>query len=134
MGYKFLEHTADIKFKAWGKTLNEAFSESVKAMSEFIGKGNKIGSRKKKIISVEGEDKKNLLYNFLDEMIYLLDAEGFVVAKGDVKIVGNKLSAELKGDDVKNYSGLDHVKAATYAEMFVGRKGKDWVVQAVVDV
>jgi SHS2 domain-containing protein len=134
MGYKFLEHTADIKFMAWGNTLDEAFSECVKAMSEFIGKGNKIKSVKKKIISLDGDDIKNLLYHFLDEIIYLLDAESFVVAKGEVKIDGDNLRATLYGDDVRNYKGLDHIKAATYAEMFVGKRNKRWEIVAVVDV
>lgn len=134
MKYEFLEHTADVKFKAYGKTLNEAYGNVVLAMADLISKGVKIKSRKGKIIEVKGEDKESLLYNFVEEIIYLLDAENFVVVKGDVTIRGNNLRAELFGDDASEYDGLDHVKAATYAEMFV-KKGKEgWEVQAVVDV
>ena len=91
-------------------------------------------SKKKKKIEVEGSDKESLLYNFIEELIYLVDAEGFVVSEGKVKIKGNKLSGELLGDDTDNYSDLDHIKAATYAEMYVRKKVKGWEVQTVIDV
>jgi SHS2 domain-containing protein len=134
MKYKFMKHTADIKFKAYGKTMNEAFCNVILAMSDYFGKGNNIEAVKRKKIKVEGDDAKSLLYNFLDELIYLVDAERFVVAGGKVKIKNGNLVGELWGDDVKNYKGLDHVKAATYSEMFVGKKKGKWEIVAVVDV
>ena len=133
MKYEFLEHTADIKFRAFGNSLNEAFENSVLAFSSFVSRGEKIVSRRRKTIEIEGEDKENLFYNFLEALIGLLD-DGFAVSRGRIEIRGKKLKAVLFGDDVDNYSGLDHVKAATYSEMFVGRNGKVWEVQAVLDV
>jgi len=132
--YEFLEHTADIKFRARGKTIEDAFENVVLAISEVLGKGKKIKAANRKNIKIEGSDKENLLYNFIDELIYLLDAEGFVVSKGKVEIEGNKLKAVLFGDDVGKYKDLDHIKAATYAEMFVGKRKGGWEIVAVVDV
>ncbi|MBS3098764.1 archease [Candidatus Pacearchaeota archaeon] len=132
--FRFLEHTSEIKFRAYGKTLKEVFENSAGAFSHFVGNGQKISSEKKRKIEVEGKDYESLLYNFLDELIYLFDSEHFIVKKAEVKIEGKKLKAELFGDDSSKYSGLDHVKAATYAEMYVKKKRKGWEIQAVVDV
>ena len=132
--FRFLEHTADIKFKAYGKTLNEAFENVILAVSDYLGKGNNIEAVKRKKIKVEGDDEKSLLYNFVDELIYLVDAERFIVSGGKVKIKDGKLEGELWGDDVKNYKGLDHIKAATYAEMEIKKEKKGWMIQCVVDV
>ncbi len=134
MKYEFLEHTADIKFRAYGKTLDEAFESAVLAVSDYLSKGEKIKSRKGKIINVKGDDKENLLYNFLEEIIYLLDAENFVVKSAEVTIRGNNLRAELYGDDVSNYSGLDYIKAVTYAEMYIKKTDKGWELQVVMDI
>src|SRR3989344_1974635 len=106
MKYEFLEHTADIKFRAYGKTLNEVFENVILAFSEIIGKGERIKARKGKVIHVSGNDKESLLYNFIEELIYLLDAEKFVAAKGEVTMMGNNLKAELYGDSSENYEGL----------------------------
>jgi|SRR3989344_5123310 len=134
MKYEFLEHTADIKFKAYGKTLEEAFENTTLAISEYLSREEKISSKKGKTITIHGTDLENLLYNFLDEIIYLLDAENFLVAKAEVKILGNNLKATLYGDDSKNYKDLDHIKSPTYAEMHVKKSNKGWEIQAVMDV
>jgi len=137
--FKFLEHTADIKFRAYGKSLNEVFENCALAVSNTLSRGGKIKSIKKKKITVKGNDNESLLYNFLEELIYLLDAKDFIVSKAKVKIKkeikGKKLEAEVYGDDTKNYSDLDQIKAATYAEMYVKKRsdGK-WEAQVVVDV
>ncbi|MBS3157335.1 archease [Candidatus Woesearchaeota archaeon] len=134
MKYRFLEHTADIKFQSAGKTLDEVFENAVLAVSNYLSRGSQIKPAKGKIISVSGTDMESLFYNFLDELIYLLDAENFVVAKAKVTIRGFNLHAELFGDKASNYKDLDHIKAATYAEMFIKKTKSGWKAQAVLDV
>jgi len=135
MKYKFLEHTADIKFQAFGKTLGEAFENSARAMFNAMYKGKVKGGVKKKI-NVKGKDIQELLYNFLEELLFLLDSDGLFLS--DVMVVldekNKKLSAEVVGDDSDNYEiGLD-VKAITYNDMFVKKIKGVWVCQVVVDV
>ena len=69
--FEFLPHTADIKFRAYGTTLNELFENIVLAISSIISKDQKISTKKGKMISVSGDDSESLLYNFIDELIYL---------------------------------------------------------------
>ncbi len=140
MKYKFLEHTADVKFQAFGKTLEEVFSNAAYALINVMTK-DKIRGTKKKRIEVSGKDKESLLYNFLEEFLFLLDSENFVLAKiNKIKInkEKNELEAEVSGDKAKNYKFDLDVKAVTYNEMFVRKesiKGKDkFICQVVVDV
>lgn len=134
MKYKFLEHTADIKFRAYGKTLDEVFENAVLAISDYLSRGKKIKTAKGKVIEVSGNDLESLFYNFLDELIYLLDAELFIVAKAKITIRGHNLKAELFGDNSKNYKDLDAIKAATYAEMYIKKTPQGFEAQAVLDV
>ncbi len=159
--FKFLEHTADMKFQAFGKTLEEAFSNSALAMFNAMHDG-KIKAKIKKKISVKGEDLENLLYNFLEELLFLLDSENFVLSGiADISIADitskagkNKpaseiskdnykdsrqkgdyrLVAEVLGDDAKNYKFNLDVKAITYNEMFVKKEKNKYTIQVVVDV
>ncbi len=128
----FLEHTADIKFRAFGKTMNEVIENCVEAMAEYMS-DSKIKPAKGKKIDVRGEDNESLLYNFLDEIIYLIDAENFVACKADVTTRGYNLHAELYGDDTSKYN-LKQIKSATYAEMYVKQNIKGWEAQVVLDV
>lgn len=141
MKFEFLEHTGDIKFKAYGKNLDDLFENSVLAISSVFSRGKKINDKKKREITIRGKDYESLLYKFLGEIIYLFDADNFIVSKAKVKLTDryvkgeeNTLTAILYGDDTKNYKDLDAVKSPTYAEMYVKKEGKNFVCQVVLDV
>lgn len=134
--FEFLEHTADIKFQAFGKSIEEAFSNSALAMFNSMYK-EEVKAKIILEISVEGHDFASLLYNFLEELIFYLDSENFFlssVKKLEISKENFKLSATLIGDDAENYKiGLD-VKAITYNEMQVLEKNGKWITQVVLDV
>lgn len=137
MKYKFLEHTADVKFKAEGKNLEEAFKAAALALREVITKNPKIkiNDKIKKNIKVKGKDNEALLYNFLEEFLYLLDAKDFLLSKiKKIKIKDNKLEAEITGDKASNYKFSNDVKAVTYNEMYVKKDKNKYIVQVVLDV
>lgn len=140
MKYKFLEHTADIKFQAFGKTIEKAFENSALALQEVMTKKIKIKPVIKKKIEVKGRDKEALLYNFLEEFLFLLDSENFVLSKiNKISIVtdNNKeygLITEVIGDSAFNYNFTNNVKAVTYNSMFVKKEGRVYICQVVVDV
>ncbi len=135
MKFKFLEHTADVKFQAFGKSLEECFVNCTLAMKETVCGKLKVRGEIKKKISVRGKDNESLLYNFLEEFLFLLDAEDFLIGGiGELKIQGGKLTATVLGGKAEDYKFTNSVKAVTYNEMFVKRDGKKWVAQVVLDV
>ena len=131
MKYKFLSHTADVKFQAFGKNLEEQFVNASLALKESIAERVKVNAKIKKKIKVEGADEKSLLYNFLEEFLYFLDAEDFLLGKvEEIKINGLKLNAVVVGDKASNYKFTNNVKAITYNDMQINKN----YVQVVVDV
>jgi len=132
--FRFLEHTADIKFQAFGKTLEEAFKNSALAMANSMFKGRVKGKISKKI-KVNGKDNERLLYEFLEELLVLLDSEDFILSKiKNLKIKGNTLEAEFIGDKASDYNFDIVVKAITYNEMFVKMEKDKYATQVVLDV
>ena len=140
MKYKFLKHTADIKFRAFGKTLNEAFENSAIAMFQVMYSG-KIKSKIKKKLEIKGKDLESLLYNFLEELLVYLDSEDFFLSKVKVKMNkpiasqdSLKLEAEISGDKTKNYEIGLSIKAVTYHSMIIKKSNGQWFTQVVLDV
>jgi SHS2 domain-containing protein len=134
--FVFLEHVADIKFQAFGKSLEEVFKNSVLALKESITKGinKEINPGINRKIKIKGIDNESLLYNFLEEFLYLIDAENFLLSKiKSIKIINNKLESEVVGDKASNYKFTNDIKAVTYNEMFVKQDGNNWVAQVVLD-
>jgi SHS2 domain-containing protein len=134
--FKFLNHTADIKFQSFGKDIKEVFENSALAMFNSMYDG-KVKSKINKKIKVKGKDFESLLYNFLEELLFLLDSENFFLSKiKKIKIDEKnfKIKSEISGDDAKNYEIHSDVKAITYNEMFVKKIKNKWVAQVVLDV
>ena len=136
MVYEFLKHTADVKFRAKAKSLAKAFEESASALFETMRGNMQILELKEKEISVDGENLENLLYNFLEEFLFLLDSEDFLVAEIkslEIDDKNYKLKMKVSGDAAKNYHFTNDVKAITYSDMRIER-GEEVVITGVFDV
>lgn len=142
MKYEYIPHTADVKFRAYGSTANEAFSNAALAMFNIMTDTEKIETVIESNISVSSESCESLLYDFLEQFLILFDSEGFTPHSVDVTKIEKKgkkyiLKAKAKGDKASGkYDIKPDVKAVTYSEMKIekpsGKKG--WVLQVVCDV
>ena len=136
MKYEFIEHTADVEFRAYGKTLMEVFTNAAIATTKSIYEKEIKEDRGIKI-EVEGRDLESLLYNFLEELIILFDSEGFLVSnvkKMKIDEEEKTLSCVLIGDSEGSYEIFSHIKAITYNEMFVRKENGVWICQVTLDV
>ncbi|MFQ3274924.1 MAG: SHS2 domain-containing protein [Candidatus Nanohaloarchaea archaeon] len=139
MSYEILEHTADEKFRAEGETLNEAFSDAVKAFGEIVGSDPEAGEYQHEI-EVESESHEALLFDFLDKLIFLQDTEGVAVCQTEELSIEEKedsylIKAVIWVDAIDEEDSFQDIKAPTYNEMNVDyEKGTGWVVEAVLDI
>ncbi len=135
MSYEFLEHTADVKFRAEGSDLATMFLSAAEALNNTIRGDIKILQQEEKTIEVSGKDLENLLYRFLEEFLFLLDSDDFLVSRvQEISIKGNKLKCKVSGDRAKNYKFTNDVKAITYSGMFVKEEKGKFVCEVVLDV
>jgi SHS2 domain-containing protein len=136
MKYKFIPHTADVKFQAFGKTLGECFENCVLAFSRTMCKSGVKGRKTREKIEVGGKDLESLLYNFLEEIIFLMDTKDFFAGEAKVKVDEKSftLEGELAGGRASGQEIEVVVKAVTYNEMFVRKEKGRWVCQVVLDV
>ncbi len=137
--FEFLEHTADTKIRAFGSSLEEAFCNVVLATTETMTDLKSLKSVESRSVLVSSEDELSLLYDFLDEILYLFDVEGFLVKEvKDIKIARGsslELSCTLLGDFVSSgYEVHTHIKAVTYSEMEIFEEDGLFVVQVVHDL
>jgi SHS2 domain-containing protein len=139
MKFKFLEHTADIKFQCFGKSLEEAFENALLALKYIISGDTKIKNNTRKEIFIKGADLEALLNRFLEEFLFLLDSEEFLLSKIEKIEINHKdkkytLKAIVFGDSNSRYNITNEVKAITYNEIFVKKDKGKWICQVVLDV
>jgi len=140
MKFKFFSHTADAKFQAYGKTIEDAFCNAALAMFSIMVDTKSVDKKISKKISIRASDLDSLLYKFLEKFLYLLDTEYFFLSAIKKLKITKKggayyLIAEIVGDKFKEkYELLGSVKAITYNQMFVKKVKDKFVVQVVVDL
>jgi SHS2 domain-containing protein len=137
--YVILPHTADGKFQAFGRTLEEAFANAGLAMVSFMWDWSMVESRLTKPVRVEGRDLEQLLSRFLNEVLFVFERERFLLGRVErlaIRESGGRfaLEAELVGDSLApRYEVSGEVKAVTYNEMKIERDD-GCLVQVVVDL
>ncbi len=141
MTFRILEDlaTADIAFEATGKSIEEMFKSAALALSSVMVKLDTIVPDTKKEIEVNAKDAETLLVNFLNEIIFIKDAELLLFSKYHVEIKKDgryKLKADMMGEKIdmgKHTLGVD-VKAVTYHLLEVKEEKGDWKARVILDI
>ncbi len=130
-----MEHTSEVGFRAYGETLDEAFENAGKAMFSLMADLDEIREDKTIEFDVDSEALDSLLYDFLDQLIYLRDVEGMLFRGFDVEIDRDdfSLQAEATGCLIGDIPAQD-VKAVTYSDMQIEETDEGWMLQVVLDV
>lgn len=135
--YEVFNHTADIGLRARGKTLKEAFENAARGMFSLIVSPEEVKRAKKRIVEIKAKDRESLLVEWLNELLYLFEAEELVFA--DFKIDGwdskRWLKANVYGEriDLKRHQIEAQIKACTYHMLKIERN-KLWEIQIIFDV
>ena len=139
--FEFLEHTADIKFKAFGKTMQECFANAGKALNESMCGLESIKAKIAKPLELDADNAEELLHKFLEEVLFEIQVEGMLFKEFELKIGETKNGRlELKGRIIgEKIDELIHeikndIKAVTWNEFYLKKTSEGWECQAVVDV
>ena len=137
--YRILPHTADGKFQAYGKTLEEAFGNAALALASLMWDWSTVEPKIRHFVHVTGADREQILVKYLGEVIYLFETKRFLLGKVDgLKIrpqfAGFSLEAVLAGETLSpGREIIGGVKAVTYHELKI-EEGDGFAVQVVVDM
>jgi SHS2 domain-containing protein len=138
--FEYLEHTADAKFRAYGKSLEEVFENAAYAMFNVMIDTSTVAAEISHEIELSSEDMDGLLFNWLSEILFVFEVESLVFSKFIVDRLeqgedGYRLFARAMGEDInlsKHKFGTE-VKAATYNDMKIESTPEGWMIQATVD-
>ena len=134
---KYIEHPSDVGFEAYGDSLEELFANAAIAMYSLMTDVDEIEGDEEREIEINSEDFQSLMFDWLDELIFLFDSESLVMRSFDIAIDESNFSIQgtCKGgkfDPSKHVSGII-IKAVTYNMMEV-KKNEVWKARVVLDV
>src|SRR5271165_4292981 len=115
--HETFEHTADMGLRVRADDLNALFVEAAQALFEAIaGDSSVIVAKRQVDITLAGQERDYLLFDWLKELLYFFDSELLLLSKFEVKITDDGLTGSGWGeplDPIRHH--LEHeVKAITY--------------------
>jgi len=141
-GFEFIDAvTSDLTFVAWAPSLEALFDRAAAALlSAQIENPDAVRSGERRAVALEEPDLELLLLRFLNELVYLRDAQRLLVGRAELVIrerdSGASLSGELWGEpmDPARHLPAGEVKAATAHQLAVKREREGWSAQVTLDV
>lgn len=142
MPYRFLDDvaTADIAFEATGRDLNEVFRSAADAtLAVMLDDTSGLRPRVTRDMVLEADDPQELLFRFLQEVIFYKDAECLLLQVRELNVRGNgkwELRAVMEGEevDIERHRLNVDIKAVTYHLFTFAKTGDGYTTTVVLDI
>jgi len=140
MAIETLDHTADVGFTVEAASLAELYAQAAMALTDAVTDVAAVRPLRRRRVRVTADDRELLLIEWLEELVYYLDAELLVFSRADVELRdaggGLVLTATLHGEtyDPERHPAKGAVKGVTYHGLEVRRDGERWRARVILDV
>ena len=135
--YEVLEHTADVGLRIYGRSLPELFSNAGLGLMALAIETQVIEEHERLSLAVSGSDVEQLLVNWLSEILYHMDAEGWMFARFTItECSPTAVAGEGWGErrDLASRIRAVAVKAVTYHQLSVRETPEGWQATVYFDI
>jgi SHS2 domain-containing protein len=140
-GFSPFEHTADIGVEAWADSLGPLLEEVARGLCSLIADPARIEPHDEKAFFLEGQDAEEVLVALSNEIIFYVDAEGFLTREARIDSVEEApgscaIRGALRGEslDHARHTTFTEIKSATYHDLRIQRGPEGFRVRVVFDV
>ena len=135
--FDIIDHTADMGIIVYGGDIKQLFHNAALALFSLIIDIRSIKEKLWHQVEVSSENRDNLLVEWLNELIYLFDAEQLLFNHFEIESLDdNSLKAICRGEkfDPARHKIKMGVKAATYYMLEIARDSKGYRARVIFDI
>lgn len=135
--YEFFEHTADLGLRVTAPDLDALFREAAEGLFAMIVERVPRGDPAERLeLRIEGQRLDWLLFDWLNELLFLFESKRVVLSRFEVEVRGTGLSAVAHAHpfEAASQEGHHEVKAITYHGLRVEQSGGGWLAEVIVDI
>ncbi len=136
-GWYHFPHGADIGIRGVGRTLDEAFENSARALIAVITDPEIVRQEQQVHVQCEAPDFETLLLDWLNAIVFEIATKDMIFGNFRVQTEGTTLHGTLYGEEIdpERHAPAVEVKGATYTALSVQHLSNGlWLAQCVVDV
>ncbi|HXG77071.1 MAG TPA: archease [Gaiellaceae bacterium] len=127
--YRFVDHTAELEVELEADSPEGVLEEALHAFAELTGPGD--GETVEREVALDAADRPGLLAAWLDELLYLADAERLVPEEAELRLTDTHLEGRLRA---RRGEPRPLVKGVTLHRLRFGRRDGRWHGRVVLDV
>ena len=134
--FDVVEHTADTGIVAYGSDMPEAFANAAYGMFSLMADLRQVREATSRYIEAEASDRESLVVSWLNELLYIFDAERIVFRRFDIlEVTNTRLKADAYGEkvDPSRHKLRGGVKAATYHTLKVAERRERYSIRVIFD-
>jgi SHS2 domain-containing protein len=138
--YEYIDHTADILFRAYADSEAELFAQCGLALQQAQVEVSQVEEKETVTITGCNAELDRLLFDFLDDLLYYKDADLMVFSRFEIKIEkkDNEFCMECLAHgeklDFSRHQPKVDVKAITMHTFEVKQTEKGWEAQVLIDI
>lgn len=134
--YREFDTTADLGIDVQASSLPKLFSAAAYAMFDRISDLKNRHSTIQLNVTLSSTSVKELIVDWLNELIYLCDTRDCIFFEFDVMIYANQLSAIVRGDLFNpEQDAVRHaIKAATYHQLTLVERSGSHYLRVIFDI
>jgi len=134
--YELIDHTADFGIRVFGKNLESLYENAAYALFDLITEINRLYRNHTLHLTIEGEDRADLMVNWLRELLYLWNGREMLVSEASVHMVSETcFQAEICYDryEKSRHEIKNEIKAVTYHKLDVKKEADGWAGEIIFD-
>jgi SHS2 domain-containing protein len=130
--YRWVDHTGELELEIGAESEEGTLREAVAALRELLSEDAELGEPLVLDVSLSAPDRPGLLADWLTELVFLAETEGFVPQDvRSLELEGNRVTAQVEGHrgDPRHL-----VKAVTLHRLAFEPVDGGWRATVVLDV
>jgi SHS2 domain-containing protein len=132
-GHELVDHTSEIVVRLWAQDFPGLIQEATRAFADLVPPSlSREPSSELRRVDLDGQDRTAILVDWLNEMVYLAEAELWLAVEAQAEERPGGLSVRARGDLLSAPFVL--VKAATLHAATVDERPTGLVAEVTLDI
>ncbi|MGE5195527.1 MAG: archease [Deltaproteobacteria bacterium] len=135
--YEIFEHTADLGLRVRAPTLSELMADAGRGLFAMVVEDPaSVQAVVTREFHISGSDRTYLLFDWLNELLYVCDTQRLAFSQFDVQMTADGLAATARGEplDPARHRLTHEIKAITYHGLKVEQTDEGWLAEVIVDI
>ncbi len=132
-----IDHTGDIGIEVTARTLKQLFARTAWGMFSILTDLDQVHAESSVALHVEANDLEALLVRWLSELNFLHTTESWLFSAFQIEVLEDgRLSATARGEhlDPKRHVVYTEIKAVTFHDLKIERRGGTWTARVIFDM